>query len=124
MTTGARSEVYDPKKIGVYHCTSRCVRRAYLCGDDEVTGKSFEHRRGWIRERLTFLAGIFAIEICAYAVMSNHLHSLLKTRPIGIGVRRRAGEALVALSLPDLDDPSYLIFLLKGADVSHKRHNI
>ena len=60
-----------------YHCVSRCVRRAYLCGEDALTGKSYEHRRGWVEERLLFLAKIFCIDVCAYSVISNHTHLVL-----------------------------------------------
>ena len=61
-----------------YHCCSRTVRQAFIAGVDDFTGKSYEHRRGWIETQILNLAGVFAIDVSAYAVMSNHLHLVLR----------------------------------------------
>ena len=71
MTT-ARSELVDESITSYYHCISRCVRRAFLCGE------GYEHRKDWIENRLRELCSIFAIDCYGYAIMDNHLHVLLK----------------------------------------------
>jgi hypothetical protein len=80
MPRQARGESIDPNEVQIIHAVQRCVRRAFLCGTDEVTGNSFEHRRSWIRDRIVFLASVFSIDILTYAVLSNHLHVVLRSR--------------------------------------------
>ena len=81
MPRQARGEYLDPNQVQIVHAVQRCVRRAFLCGRDTVTGKSFEHRRTWIRDRLEFLASIFGVDCLTYTVLSNHLHVVLRSRP-------------------------------------------
>ena len=77
----ARSEVMTEGVEAIYHCISRCVRRAYLCGTDSYSGQSYEYRKDWIRERIQELAAGYGVEVSAYAIMPNHLHVVMRTRP-------------------------------------------
>jgi hypothetical protein len=79
--TSPRRQIVDPAVPGFYHCVSRCVRRAYLCGQDAYTGQSFEHRKAWVEQRLLELARWFSLGVYAYAVMSNHLHLVVHVDP-------------------------------------------
>lgn len=79
--TYPRAHLIDSETPCFYHLISRCVRRAWLCGEDPITGRSYEHRRAWIENRILFLAKFFAVDIYAYAVMSNHYHIVLYFDP-------------------------------------------
>jgi hypothetical protein len=79
--TYPRSHLVSEDEPGFYHVVSRCVRRAFLCGKDKLTGQCFEHRRQWIEARILDLADCFSVSVYAYAVMSNHFHVVLHVNP-------------------------------------------
>ena len=78
-----------PRKVQIdltvtpyYHLVGRCVRRSFLCGDDPLTNKNFDHRRDWIIDRIRLLSSIFTVDIAAFAIMSNHIHLVVKIDPL------------------------------------------
>lgn len=73
----ARYRLVDTQATPYYHCISRCVRRAFLCGYDQSSRRNFDHRKQWMLDRIKLLSSVFAIDVCAYAIMSNHFHLVL-----------------------------------------------
>ena len=74
FATRPRSTQVSLADTPYYHCVARC-------GIDHITGENYEHRREWLVDKLKSLASIFSMDICAYAVMSNH-YQILGVLPI------------------------------------------
>ena len=81
MPRPQRSEQFDPGEVCIVHVVQRCVRRAFLAGVDQVSGIDYSFRKEWIRRRMEALASVFAVDVLSYAVMSNHMHQILRNRP-------------------------------------------
>lgn len=81
MARLARVEVFAPSEIAAVHVISRVVRRCFLMGTDAVTGKNYDHRKAWIEAQLERFAGLFGIDLMAFAILSNHFHLVLRSRP-------------------------------------------
>ena len=76
-----RHQLVDSSAAVPYHIVSRCVRRSWLCGFDAITQRDYSHRKAWLVDRLAQLAGAFAVDVYAYAVMSNHFHLVVHYDP-------------------------------------------
>ena len=79
--TQARAHTVAEGQHGLYHCVTRCVRRAWLCGVDPLTKVDHEQRKHMVEARIRELGNSFAVGIYAYAVMSNHLHVVMSVEP-------------------------------------------
>ena len=81
MPARARREIVDSDSLGYYHCYSRCVRLAFLCGNDPYSGKNYDHRKDWVEQRLQVLACYMAVDVLATMIMDNHYHLVVWIRP-------------------------------------------
>ncbi|WP_397570597.1 transposase [Schlesneria sp. T3-172] len=81
MARLARAEVFAPDEVAVVHVMNRVVRRCFLLGTDSLTGKNYDHRKGWIEDLLKRYAACFGIDLLGFAILSNHFHLILRSRP-------------------------------------------
>jgi len=81
MARLARVEVFAADEIAIVHVMNRTVRRCFLFGEDSVSGKNYDHRKVWIDEHLAHQARYFGIDLLCQAIMSNHFHLVLRSRP-------------------------------------------
>ena len=77
----ARVELFAADEVAIVHVMNRVVRRCFLLGNDPVTGKNFDHRKVWIEDQLRHLAAHFGIDLLGFAILSNHFHLILRSRP-------------------------------------------
>ena len=81
MPGSARKDIVVEGAIRTYHCWSRCVQRAFLCGRDPATGEDFDFRRDQIHALIKYQSEVFAVDVGAVSVLSNHMHQVIRTRP-------------------------------------------
>ena len=81
MARLAREEVFAPDEVAVVHVMNRVVRRCFLFGTDSLTGKNYDHRKTWIEDLFQHFAGCFGIDLLCFAILSNHFHLVLRSRP-------------------------------------------
>ena len=81
MARLCRAEVFGADEVACVHVMARVVRRCFLLGTDSISGKNYDHRKLWIEDRLRLLAAHFGIDLIAFAIMSNHFHLVLRSRP-------------------------------------------
>lgn len=81
MSRMARVEVFAADEIAIVHVMNRTVRRCFLMGEDELTKKNFDHRKIWVEDELKRLAAFFGIDLLCFAILSNHMHLVFRSRP-------------------------------------------
>ena len=81
MARLARTEVFAPEEVAVVHVMNRVVRRCFLLGEDPFTGENYDHRKLWIEDLLKRFSACFGIDLLGFAILSNHFHLILRSRP-------------------------------------------
>jgi len=85
MARLARVEVFAADEIAAVHVMARTARRCFLLGEDAIAGKNYDHRKLWLDDQLVHQARHFGIVLLCQAILSNHIHLVLRSRPDVLG---------------------------------------
>ena len=77
MATARKNQV-DLEATSFYHCIGKCIRGTYILDIKSQNCEKFNHRKVWLVDLIKALPQVFAIDVCAYAIMSNHYHLVLR----------------------------------------------
>jgi REP element-mobilizing transposase RayT len=72
-------EAFAADEIATIHVMNRVVRRCFLMGTDEFSGKNYDHRKTWVESELKRLAAGFGIDLLTFSILSNHFHLILSS---------------------------------------------
>lgn len=81
MSRRKRSSLINPDEINIVHAVAKTVRNLFLIGEDFSTNSDYSHRKDWVFSIMEFQASLMAVDILDFAIMSNHLHFVLRSRP-------------------------------------------
>lgn len=76
-----RKELVASGQVSVFHTVNHCLPTAQLAGSERKTGRSLEHRREFLMERIRLQSTLLSVEVLAFAVEPQRLQLVLRTRP-------------------------------------------
>ena len=92
----ARRTVVPENEPGIYHGVSRCVWRAFLCGFDSYSGRDYEHRKSWVRNRVRELPA-YSPELKPDEYLNNDLKQTIASD--GVAITESELDAQVSVSM-------------------------
>jgi len=76
-----RSSLINPDEITIVHAVAKTARNLFLIGQDHHLNSDFSHRKDWVFSIMEFQSSLMAVDVLDFAVMSNHIHFVLRSRP-------------------------------------------
>lgn len=81
MARMVREELFSPDEVAILHVMNRTVRQCFLLGVDPLNKVDYSYRKAWIQRHIEYFAKHFGLDLLTYAILSNHFHLVLRSRP-------------------------------------------